>query len=127
MYCEKCGKTNDDNANNCVGCGARLSGTNPRPAPQPVGAPAPAAVPGPAPLGHLVPMVVVALLLYLPGTLMDLFFRAGRVFEVASINKFLDGHAKGVMQAFLLFNVLELVSIILIFTILFSIVGSRRR
>jgi len=58
---------------------------------------------------------------------MDLFFRVGRVFEVESINKFVNEHVKGVLQAFLLLNVLELVSIILIFTILFSIVGSRRR
>ena len=126
MYCEKCGKPNDDNANACVGCGAPLRGPVPTaPAPLPVTATAPGQ--GPAPLGHLVPMVVVALLLYLPLTLMDLFFRVGRVFEVESINKFVNEHVKGVLQAFLLLNVLELVSIILIFTILFSIVGSRRR
>ncbi len=126
MYCEKCGKTNDDNANNCVGCGAPLRGPVPTaPAPLPVTATAPGQ--GPAALGHLVPLLVIALLLYLPMNLMDLFFRAGQMFEVASINKFLNEHAKGVMQAFFLFSVLERVSIILVFVALFLIVGSRRR
>ena len=131
MYCENCGKKNDDHAQRCEGCGAQLPGGVTTGALPPVRAPAPASIaaaaPGPAALGHLVPMVVVALLLYLPRALLSLFYQVGLTLEISSIQTFLREHTKGVDQAFLLFNVLELVSFILIVTILFSIVGSRRR
>jgi len=131
MYCEKCGKKNDDHAKHCEGCGAALPGAGTAGAPAPVVAPPPAGVvaaaPDVAPLGHLAPLVVVALLLYLPRSLWVLFLQAGQTLEIEWIQKFMREHTKGVDQAFLLFNVLELVSFILIITTLFCIVGARRR
>lgn len=142
MFCEKCGRKNDDHANHCEGCGAALR----RPVASGAGAggggpsgkgamsPAAAAAPGqgrtaqgPEGLGHLVPLVAVALVMYLPSTVFSLVLRSGRIFEVESILKFMQEHHKGIDQAFLLFNVLDLVSFILIFTILFSIVSNKRR
>jgi len=142
MFCEKCGRKNDDHANHCEGCGAALQGPVAPGAgagggsPSGGGAMSPAAVaapgqgrtsPGPEGLGHLVPLVAVALVIGLPRYLMIFFLQAGGVFDISWIKKFIQEHDKGIDQAFLLFNVLDLVSVILIFTILFSIVSSRRR
>ncbi len=141
MFCEKCGRKNDDHANHCEGCGAALQGPVAPGAgagagvPSGKGAmsPAAAAAPGqgrtaqgPEGLGHLVPLVAVALVMFLPRTLFGLVIQGGRVFEVKAIDKFVDAHIKGINQTFLFLNVLELVSFILIFAILFSIVSNKR-